>query len=101
MLLPPTRESQPLHRAVIVLGTDVTLRAVLLNDVDETGGHDEDGQTGGGAPVVIDALGGVIGVGLEVDEAAFFGPDAGHAVAGLVCAESSVEFLLAREQCFR
>ena len=43
MLLEPTGESQPLHCAVIVLGTDVTLRAVLRNDVGETGGHDEKG----------------------------------------------------------
>ena len=77
---------------MVVLGTDVTLRAVLLDDVDEAGGHDEEGQTGCGAPVVVDAVGGVIGVGLEVDEAAFLGPDAGHTVAGLVGAESSVGF---------
>lgn len=90
MLLEPTRESQPLHSAVIVLGTDVTLGAVLGNDVGESSGHDEKGQTGSGTPVIVDAVGGVIGVRLEVDVAAILCPDAGEAVAGLVCAESSV-----------
>lgn len=92
MLLEPPRESQPLHSAVIVLGTDVTLRAVLGNDVGETCGHDEKGQTRSGAPVVVDAVSGVIAVGLKVDVAASLGPVAGQTVAGLVCAESSVGF---------
>lgn len=92
MLLEPARKSQSLHSAIIVLSTDVTLRAVLRNDVGETDGHDENGQAGGGAPVVVDAVGGVVGVVLEVDETASLSPHAGHAVAGLVCAEGSVEF---------
>ena len=37
-------------------------------------------------------MGGVVGVGLEVDVAAILGPVAGQAVAGLVCAESSIRF---------
>lgn len=90
MLLEPTRTPQTSHSSAIVFSTDVTLRAVFRNDVGETGGHDEDGQAGGGAPVVVDAVGGVIGVGGKVDEATFFGPHAGHAVASLIRAEGSV-----------
>lgn len=66
MLLEPTRESKPLHSAVIVLNTDMTLRAILLDDIDQTGGYEE-GQTGRSAPVIIDAVGGVVGVSLEIE----------------------------------
>ncbi len=95
VLLEPPRRPQPPHRVGVVFRADVALRAVLRHDVGEAGGHDEDGEAGRDAPVVVDAVGGVVGVGLEVDEAAAFGPVAGHAVAGLVCAEGSAGVLLA------
>ncbi len=74
VLLEPARTLQPSHRSVVVLRADVALRAVFRHDVRETGGHDEDGQAGRGAPVVVDAVGGVVGVGLEVDVASRPGP---------------------------
>ena len=89
VLLEPARTPQPLHRAAVVLGADVALRAVFRHDVSEARGHDEYGEAGGGAPVVVDAVGGVVGVGLEVDEASLPGPGASHAVAGLIGSEGS------------
>ena len=89
MLLEPARHFQTLHRATVIFGADVALRAVLRDNVRETRGHDEDGQAGGDTPGVVDAVGGVIGVSLKVDVAAALGPDTGHAIAGLVGAEGS------------
>ena len=91
MFLEPARAPQAFHRTAIVFGADVALGAVFGDDVGEARRHDENGQAGGGAPVIVDAVGGVEGVGLEVDEAAVLGPYAGHAVAGLVGPEGSVE----------
>ena len=68
------RTAQAVHGVGVVFGADVALGAVLGHDVGETGGHDGDGEGGGGAPVVVDAVGGVVGVGLEIDEAALMGP---------------------------
>lgn len=95
LFLEPARAPQTPHRAGIVFCADVALRAVFRHDVREARGHDEDGEGAGGAPIVIDAVGGVVGVGLEVDEAAVAGPCAGQAVAGLIRAEGPVRQVLA------
>ena len=95
LFLEPARALQSFHRAGIVFRADVALRAVFRHDVREARGHDEDGEGGGGAPVVVDAVGGVVGVGLEVDEAAVAGPCAGQAVAGLIRAEGPARQVLA------
>ena len=92
VLFEPARAPQPSHRSVIVFRADVALCAVFRHDVRETCGHDEDGQAGRGAPVVVDAVVGVVGVGLEVDIASRLGPYAAHAVACLVPAEGSIVF---------
>ena len=72
-----------------MFGADVALRAVLRDNVREACGHDEDGEAGGGTPGVVDAVGRVVRVCLEIDVAAVLGPVAGHAIAGLIGAEGS------------
>lgn len=96
VLLESPRRPQAPHRAAVVFRADVALRAVFRHDVGETGCHDEDGQARRRAPIVVDAVGGVVGVVLEVDEAAVLGPNARHAVASLVRAECSAGNLISR-----
>ena len=95
VLLEPPCRPQTLHRLCIVLSADVALRAVLRHDVGEAGRHDKNGKAGGDAPVVVDAEGGVIGVGSEVDVASILSPCASHAVASLISAKCSVQTMLA------
>ena len=91
VLFESTRHPKAFHSPAIVFCADMTLGAVLRNDVGETGGHDEDGQASSGAPVEVDAVGSVVCVGLEVDEASVLGPYASKAVAGLVSPKGSAK----------
>ena len=84
MFLIPPCPIEPAHRSSIVVGHKMRLGAVFVNDVEEAKGEDEAGEAGAGGPVGVDAVGGVVFVGLEVEESACVGrPGGGHAGTGL------------------
>ena len=56
---------QAAHGAAVVFRAQVALRAVFVGNVGEASGHDGNGEGGGQTPVVVDAVGGVVGVPVE------------------------------------
>ena len=90
VLLVPPRLFESTHCTAVIVGREVRLRAVFVHDVEQTEGEDQAGQTCAGGPVSVDAMGGVVFVGLEVEEAARVnGPGGGH--AGTILVENQVK----------
>lgn len=66
ILLEPSCASEPFGRTVVILGTEMTLGAVLDHDVNQTNSKAETGDPRGNPPIIFDAVRSIISVGFKV-----------------------------------